>query len=143
MFAGMHRLSAAIALFLVLSSAAAAAGAGPRTALTVAYREDGREPETQIVWTLRCDPVGGTHPTRTAACRELARLGWPVFRPVPPDTACTAIYGGPQTAVVSGVVAGRRVWTRLRRDNGCEIARWERLAPFLVPGRGVPRVAAR
>ena len=31
----------------------------------------------------------GTHPRRAAACRELARLGWRAFRPVPQDTACT------------------------------------------------------
>jgi hypothetical protein len=35
---------------------------------------------------------------------------------------------------VAGTVDGKRVWTRLRRDNGCEIARWDRLR-FLIPAR--------
>jgi hypothetical protein len=51
---------------------------------------------------------------------------------VPPATACTEIYGGSQVALVTGTVAGERVWARLRRDDGCQIARWERNR-FLVP----------
>ena len=96
------------------------------------YYEDVREPETRVVLTLRCNPVGGTHPKRTAACDQLRRLGWRTLRPVPPDTACTEIYGGPQVVIVTGLIDGRRVWAKLRRDNGCEIDRWQRNG-FLVP----------
>jgi hypothetical protein len=124
-------LLAAIVAATAVVSAAAGAGEGV-TALRIAYFEDGREPETRIVWTLRCDPVGGTHPRRTAACRELRRLGWQTLRPVPPDVACTQIYGGPQVAVVTGLIDGRRVWAKLRRTDGCQIDRWERNR-FLVP----------
>lgn len=120
---------------LALAVPAAGAATGPTT-LRIAYYEDGREPETRIVRTLRCDPVGGDHPRRAAACRELARLGTSTLRPVPPGTACAEIYGGAQVAVVSGLVDGRRVWVRLRRDNGCEIDRWQRNW-FLVPAGGV------
>lgn len=131
------RASAVLAPLLATAVLAGAACAGTgRTALTVSYREDGAEPETTIVWTLRCDPVGGTHPRRTAACAGLERVGRGAFRPVPKDVACTEIYGGPQTAVVSGRIDGRRVWARFRRDNGCEIARWSRLAPWLLPPGG-------
>ena len=124
-----------VAAALAIPSSAPGAGAGT-TALRVAFFEDGNKPETRVVWTLRCDPPSGTHPRRTSACRALARLGWQTLRPVPPDTACTEIYGGPQVAVVTGLVDGRRVWARLRRDNGCEIDRWERNR-FLVPAGGV------
>jgi Subtilisin inhibitor-like len=31
---------------------------------------------------------------------------------------------------VSGRVNGRRVWVRFNRRNGCEITRWDRLAPL-------------
>ena len=62
------------------------------------------------------------------ACRGLtaARL-----RPVPPDVACTEIYGGPATARVRGTLAGHRVDARFDRTNGCEIARWNRNAALL------------
>jgi hypothetical protein len=115
----------------VVATAAPGAVTG-NTALRVVYYEDGREPETRVVFTLRCDPVRGTHPKRTAACSELRRLGWRTLRPVPPDTACTEIYGGPAVVYVTGWIEGRRVWAKLRRDNGCEIDRWDRNR-FLVP----------
>jgi subtilisin inhibitor-like len=82
-------------------------------------------------WTLRCSPVSGTLPGRTDACRRLASLKNP-FRLVPSGTACTQIYGGPQTALVRGTFRGRRVWTHFRRRDGCEIARWKRVS-FLFP----------
>ena len=62
-------------------------------------------------------------------------LGWRAFQPVPPDKACTEIFGGPQVAIVSGRVDGRRVWARLSRVDGCQIARWERV-PSLLPAGG-------
>lgn len=123
--------AAALALALAAPACTEAEQAGP-TALRVTYYEDAREPETRVVWTLRCDPPRGSHPRRATACRELGRLGTSTLRPVPPDTACTEIYGGPMVAVVSGTIDGARVWARLRRDNGCEIERWNQ-SWFLVP----------
>lgn len=73
---------------------------------------------------LRC-------PGHTPKCGHLARLSGP-FAPVPPDVACTEIYGGPQTAEVRGTYRGRRVAARFNRTNGCEIARWDEHA-FLFP----------
>jgi hypothetical protein len=83
-------------------------------------------------WTLRCGPAGGTLPHAVDACRRLAALDAP-FAPVPPETACTDVYGGPQTAAVTGTFRGRSVWARFRRVNGCETARWNRVR-FLFPG---------
>jgi hypothetical protein len=128
--------AAVLALVGALAAGGAAAGSGGRTALRIVYLEDGREPETRVVWTLRCDPVGGSHPRRTAACRELRRSGVRTLLPVPRDTACAQVYGGPMVALVTGTVDGRRVWVRLRRDNGCKIDRWDRNW-FLVPAGGV------
>lgn len=54
------------------------------------------------------------------------------FAPVPPDQACTEIYGGPQEAVVVGVYGGKPVRTRFTRTDGCQIARWNRVK-FLFP----------
>ena len=88
-------------------------------------------------WTLRCAPAAGTLPHRADACRRLASLRRP-FRPVPRNVLCTQIYGGPQTALVTGRLEGRRVRARFNRRNGCEIARWNRVR-FLFPVRtGVP-----
>ena len=126
---------ALVAAVLAATAPGASPGSGP-IALRVVYAEDGREPETRIVHTLRCDPPRGTLPRRTAACRELRRLESSTLRPVPAGRACTEIYGGPQVAIVSGTVAGRRVWARLRRDDGCQIDRWERNW-FLVPSSRV------
>lgn len=89
--------------------------------------------------TLRCaDGSTGSVPDPVGACRRLHRLGDDVFRPTPRDTACTEISGGPSTARVTGIYYGRRVWALLRRDNGCEIARWQRVA-FLLPRPAAPR----
>jgi hypothetical protein len=56
------------------------------------------------------------------------------FAPVDARTACTELYGGPETARVTGVLDGRRVAADFSRNNGCEIARWERVAKLLDQG---------
>ena len=125
---------------LVLACALAllvpAARAVPGTSLTITYIEDVNKPADRVRWTVRCDPVEGTHPRRAAVCRDLDRLGWQVFRPVSPDKVCTQVYGGPQVAIVSGRVSGHTVWARLSRADGCQISRWSRV-PSLLPAGGV------
>ena len=69
-----------------------------------------------------------------SACAGLSRAPDGAFAPVPPATVCSQIYGGPQVAVVRGLFRGRRVRAAFTRRNGCEIARWNRLA-FLFPVR--------
>jgi hypothetical protein len=81
-------------------------------------------------WTLRCGPVGGSHPARAAACTRLLATSRP-FRPVPHDAACTTIYGGPDVAIVTGRFRGSRVWAKFQLRDGCEIARWKRVVPLL------------
>ena len=82
-------------------------------------------------WTLRCGPPRGTLPRAAAACDRLGPLDAP-FAPVPPMSACTAIYGGPQVARVTGRYRGAKIWATFRRRDGCEIARWNKVA-FLFP----------
>jgi hypothetical protein len=70
----------------------------------------------------------------TAVCGDLSvqRLA-----PVPRDVACTAIYGGPSVARVSGTLRGEPVAERFSLEDGCQIARWERNRALLGPaGRG-------
>jgi hypothetical protein len=40
---------------------------------------------------------------------------------------------------VVGTVKGTRIWTTFTRANGCEIDRWQRLSPWLLPAGGVTR----
>nr|WSY53515.1 SSI family serine proteinase inhibitor [Streptomyces sp. NBC_00886] len=85
---------------------------------------------------LYCHPGGGTHPDVSGACEAVGRntrWGKDPFAPVPPDSICTMIYGGPTTAHVTGTWAGRPVDTTYDRSNGCEISRWNRMVP-LLPG---------
>lgn len=87
-------------------------------------------------WTLTCDPTGGDHPDAEAACALLAEMERPLA-PVPESVACTEIYGGPQTARVTGVLRGEPVDARFDRTDGCEIDRWDRHAALLVVKGGV------
>jgi hypothetical protein len=91
---------------------------------------------TSSSYTLNCPEGTGTLPDARAACSKLKRVDAAVFAPVPSGTACTEIYGGPQTALVVGRLAGKPLRAALRaefsRTNGCEMARWGRLV-FLFP----------
>jgi hypothetical protein len=74
-------------------------------------------------WVVRCP--GG------AACARLETGGRTLFAPTPRGILCTDIYGGPQVAYVRGTLNGDRVWARFSRSDGCQIARWSRIA-FLL-----------
>lgn len=128
-----------IALALACTTAVVTASSAPPTAttLTITFWRDSARPAERVAWTLRCSPPAGTLPGPARACRGLAAAGRAAFRPVPKNAACTAVYGGPQKALVRGVVAGARIWTVVTRVDGCEIARWERLR-FVLPPGGVP-----
>ncbi|MFD4791108.1 SSI family serine proteinase inhibitor [Streptomyces sp. NPDC058459] len=107
---------------------------GDRLTLVVRGAGPGRDGVRQLF----CHPAAGDHPDPDAACRVLdenTRWGQDTFAPVRPDSLCTMIDGGPATAHVTGYWAGRPVKADFSRRNGCEIARWDRLVPFL-PGVG-------
>ncbi|HET7567180.1 MAG TPA: SSI family serine proteinase inhibitor [Gaiellaceae bacterium] len=123
-------MNAAAALVLAV---AALAGGGHSTQLRIALYPAGVGGDVET-YTLRCAPAGGTVPAPGRACRTLAGLPH-AFAPVPRNRVCTQIAGGPQEAIVTGTLDGRRVWARLRLRNGCEIDRWRRLAT-VVPGFG-------
>jgi Subtilisin inhibitor-like len=100
---------------------------GPPTDLRITVWPQGKGKGEPRKARLQCDPAGGTFASPAEACRRLAALKSP-FAPVPPDVACTQIYGGPDVAVVTGRFRMRHLWTAFRRTNGCEIARWNRVA---------------
>lgn len=104
------------------------------TDLTVVVK--GGRGEDEQTFHLTCDPPGGDHPHPAAACRMLDELDAP-FAPVPADAMCTEIYGGPQTARVTGTFRGEQVDAAFKRTNGCEIARWDKHLALLVEAGGV------
>lgn len=76
-------------------------------------------------------------PNRKRACAKLSTMTLAAFAQVPKDVLCTEIYGGPQKAVVKGTIGSQRIWSSFRRRNGCEISRWARFSPWLLPLGGV------
>jgi hypothetical protein len=127
---------------LALGLAALVAGCGwddggrdaSETVLTIVFRDDSEQPDTEQTWSLMCDPPGGSHPDPAKACETLARVGAAAFAPPPDDRACAEIYGGAQRAIVRGTVAGEPVAATFHRRNGCEIEDWDALLGLLPPG---------
>jgi hypothetical protein len=125
-----------LAPFLAALAFTGSTGAAP-TDLRIVVWPNGPGDGGRRVFSLRCGPAGGTLPRTAAACQRLAALERP-FAPVPKDTACTEIFGGPQVGRVTGTFQRRRVWATFRRTDGCEIARWNRVR-FLFPISTGPR----
>jgi hypothetical protein len=103
------------------------APSSPANHLTVSVRASAQAPAK--TWSLTCDPVGGDHPKAAQACAALAKAP-DAFKPVPPDMMCTKIYGGPEVATVKGTWHGKPVDTRFTRTDGCQLARWSKVAPL-------------
>ncbi|TFV34353.1 hypothetical protein E4K10_20905 [Streptomyces sp. T1317-0309] len=109
--------------------------------LVVTVRHAGQADGTYV---LRCHPDLGSHPDPVRACRTLDKRtvwGRGPFAPVPPRSLCTMQYGGPATAHVTGVWAGRPVDARYSRGDGCQMSRWDDLVPLLpdVRSQNPPR----
>jgi subtilisin inhibitor-like len=121
----LARVAALVALLVVAGCGSdGSAPANPRYELTVTYWPTGRGGEARTA-TLTCDPDGGSHPEPAKACEALLSHE-DALDPVGKDVVCTEIYGGPQLATLSGTVHAL-----LSRRNGCEIARWDALAPVI------------
>lgn len=80
-----------------------------------------------VHWQLQCRPAAGNHPAAKLACVEIRTAAMPFKKP-PKSEICTKIYGGEQTAIVTGRWAGKVIKRSFTRTNGCEIARWDQLA---------------
>jgi hypothetical protein len=105
--------------------------AAPKTDLRITVWPEGRGAGAPSrTRTLRCEPAGGTLARPAAACRQLY-ANRSALRPVRPDVICTQVYGGPEVAHIRGVLRGTRVSAWLKRTDGCEIDRWNRLSALL------------
>jgi len=85
---------------------------------------------------LRCDgerrQANGFGAAKAAdLCRAADRLERFLASKPDPRRACTQIYGGPETARISGTINGSDVDRRLSRSDGCQIADWQRAAPLI------------
>ena len=101
------------------------------TDLTIVIRDGAGKTST---WRLTCDPPGGSHPDPTTACRALETNGAAALPPVPKDKVCTQIYGGPETATITGTWQGKKIVSRFARNDGCQISRWKLMEGLLPPG---------
>lgn len=70
-----------------------------------------------------------------AACDALAEpaVRERLIQGAPTDRACTEIYGGDDTAVITGRIDGTAVDTTVDRTNGCGIDEWDRLLAAVLP----------
>jgi hypothetical protein len=106
----------------VAAPSAPVAARNASTRLTIVYepRGAGGAPSAAHRWTLTCSPTGGTLPSRTTACRQLAAHGADL---VNPGVQCLVIVRGGRTATVNGTWEGKpvhfvastcsRAWTTL------------------------------
>ena len=126
----MRALLAAALLIVALPAAGSAAGQAGDARLSITVWPQGRDGVALVrQLTLRCGPAGGAHPAPARACRRLfSNLG--ALKPVPRGQACDSGFYGRQEALVRGTVNGRSVRAAFNRRNGCEQARWARLAPL-------------
>ena len=130
-------LTLTVACAVLVACSSAAAGPADEASLRISFWEDGRGATPDVVWTLRCDPAAGSLARPARACDRLDEAGAKVFAPLPKNIVCTEIYGGPQRARVVGTVAGKSIWVTFNRTNGCNIDRWQRVSPWLLPPGGV------
>jgi hypothetical protein len=86
-------------------------------------------PPTELTVTVH--PKGDSGPADERTITDAGGLTAQDFKPVPDDQACTEIFGGPATAIVSGRLDGAIIDAQFSLNNGCEIARWKTAAPVL------------
>src|SRR3954451_24029877 len=86
-------------------------------------------PPTELTVTVY--PHGPGEAAKQSTVTDAKGLTAKDFEPVPPDQACTQIFGGPATATVKGTLDGEPIDAEFSLANGCEIARWQNAAPVL------------
>lgn len=98
-------------------------GGEPASSLEIALDPDGSGGQEAQTAQLSCPG--------DASCAELARITRADLAQVPPRTACTEIFGGPEVVTIEGELEGDAVTATLNRANGCEIARFGKVLPLI------------
>jgi hypothetical protein len=100
--------------------------------LQVAYTAQRRDPGGKQVWTLRCDPTGGSHPLAAVACSELAAHPQLLLGSGRGQIRCMLVIANGPTVAVTGTVEGKRV--RYSPSSACDPA-WNELRVLLTGSR--------
>ncbi len=87
--------------------------------------------ETRLVVEVR--PTGEDPVKRRVVSKLPPGVTAADFAPIPANTACAEIYGGPATARVDGVLDSEPLHTTFTRTNACEMERWDRVSRLLGP----------
>ena len=105
--------------------------------LAIAYDDGGG---TKTTGSLSCrdgahqatGALAGRVPAETLCARARAMTKLLTTQP-DKQRACTQIFGGPETALVTGTIDGVKVERTFTRTNGCEIADFNAAAGLLQP----------
>ncbi|MDQ3609272.1 MAG: serine protease inhibitor, partial [Actinomycetota bacterium] len=114
--------------------------AGPPVRLAVVFEAGRGAPAVES--TLTCDGgeavASGAIADRgeDAACARVREIADPLLSEPDPDRVCAAIYGGPQSARVTGTIGDERVERTFSRENGCAISDWDAAVPLLPAVEG-------
>jgi LysM repeat protein len=124
-----------IALCFGIGCGESFAASSPTTELTI-RAQTGSTVLAPSDATLRCaTTAAGTGFLRHAAKPACAAVARRVIERVRKEQhsgrPCSSAYGGPQRAVITGVLHGRQLKMTIRRTNGCGIAYWKTLTPIL------------
>ena len=134
------RTAAALAAAAAIVALPACGEGDDSTATTSPAPPPAAEGGTDVIVTLDVDGKGGEPPQQQVVtcpggdkdvCDAIADLPPDPAAEVPPGSACTQIYGGPDTLVLQGRINGEPVDGRLSRGDGCEIERFDRFVPML------------
>jgi len=109
----------------VHANSGTAASTRPASKVSLVIQEKARPGARAERWTLRCDPVGGTHPNAAAACHALLHAKHP-FAPLPAHIMCPMIVAGTKTAHIIGNWFGKHIDSTFNQ-RGCGNMRWTKI----------------
>lgn len=114
------------------SPSATPAATGPIDLTITVTATPGAEPVNyRLVASGATPDAASTVPDPAAALAALEQSGEKIFFPASaPPQNCTQQYGGPEVATVTGTFKGRDVNAAFSRTDGCQISRWQALAPL-------------
>jgi len=114
-------------------------GPYPIADITVTIHPEGINSAPSATYRLSClgdtaTLTGNASTTAPVLCEVLGRseVHQLLVEGPPTDRMCTQIYGGPNTATISGTLDGSPVDFTATRDNGCSIEEWDSILIDLV-----------
>jgi hypothetical protein len=114
---------------------AGSSGSGQALNLTVSVKDgEGKEANG----TLKCEEgtaegSGFLESSADEHCRAARGLEQLLTTQPPKDRVCTQVYGGPQTARITGTFGAQDVARSLSRTDGCQIEDWKQADALLAP----------